>query len=108
MALLNGSGLLDKEEVLNFLEDYNNMAAGKLIISSTDSLGPGFELICEDLEQFYLGYSEEAFNRGRIIADLEPHSRAALAGLRNGDVGLRNTFMFQSQEYFLKENDSRY
>jgi hypothetical protein len=100
MALLNGSGLMDKEEVLNFLEDYNNMAAGKLIIPSTDSLGPGFELICEDLEQFYLGYSEEAFNRGRIIADLEPHSRAALAGLRNGVLGSETPSCFSRRNTF--------
>jgi len=79
------------------------MAAGKIIIPATDSLGPGFELIREDLEHFSLGFSEEAFCRGRIIADLDLCSRAALAGLRNGDTVVRNTFMFQSQEYFWKK-----
>jgi hypothetical protein len=42
------------EEVPHAVEEYNKMAAGDLIVPATDSIGPEFELVREDLEQFSL------------------------------------------------------
>lgn len=90
--------LMAKEGVSNALEDYRNMAAGKLIIPATDSLGPEFKLVREDLERFSLGFSEEAFSRGRIIANLEPRRTKKWRC-----DAQKLSFMFQSPEYFWKK-----
>ncbi len=82
--LLSGSGSSPPSERVQRIEDYSHMAASKLIIAAMNSLTLSFELFLKDMEYFHLVFSEEAFTKDRIIADLDPDFRAATV-LCNGD-----------------------
>jgi predicted metalloprotease with PDZ domain len=98
-TLLNWLALMEKDFGPIATKYYERMAAGDLIVPAKDSLGPEFEVIQENREQFHLGFAEESLST-RIISELEEGSRAALAGLKNGDFLIRSSPTFQSFDDF--------
>ena len=80
-------GLMVNELGFSAIQDLDAMADGELIIPRHDSLGPRYRLRETRQEQFYLGFAEDslAANNGKV-RNLDPQSRAAEAGVLEGDV----------------------
>ena len=91
------------EKTFNGLASFfdGRMTAGRLLVPATSALGPDFERVPEDREQYPLGFAEQSLTK-RIFSGLEEGSRAAQAGLRNGDIIVRSTFMFESVDHFAR------
>jgi predicted metalloprotease with PDZ domain len=80
-------------------EDWERMGNGELVIPVPNALGLDFELGRSDQEPFELGFSYTSLT-SRIISGLIPGSRAAKAGLRDGDVLLRNDYLGNSADHY--------
>lgn len=91
--------LIKKELGSKAVQDFEAMADGKLIVPSSDSLGPKFELVREDREPLEVGYDERSFST-LVIEGLVAGSRAEEAGLRNGDIVIEKGFLFQVAECY--------
>jgi predicted metalloprotease with PDZ domain len=77
---------LDEELVVRAL---NDMLEGEIVIPTTITI-PGYELHRCDKELLELGFATESLVT-RIIAGVVPGSRAAIAGVQNGDKILSST-----------------
>jgi predicted metalloprotease with PDZ domain len=80
-------------------QDWEIMADGDLIIPISGALGPDFKLVRSDQELWELGFSASSLT-SRVIDGLDPGSRAAEAGLRDGDELLRNDFVANSADHY--------
>jgi len=79
--------------------DYHAMLAGKRIIVSDGAFGPCFRRKLEKMPVFELGFAMKSLmQQPRIIAELDPQSSAAKAGLRDGDKVLTATPLDGAQE----------
>ena len=84
--------------------DYRDMSDAKLIILPSDYLGTLIEdckwtLERQDQEEFYLGFPEANLStKPRIVRRLDPKSRAAEAGVREGDAVTQNFSYFFDAE----------
>ncbi|RMZ77606.1 hypothetical protein DV737_g4275, partial [Chaetothyriales sp. CBS 132003] len=68
-------------------QEYEHHNSGKLIIPPEHSLIPGAVAIRIDMEPFDLGFDEESVLQGpRIVRGLRSNSRAAQAGVLDGDL----------------------
>ena len=94
--------LLKAELGESAIHEYNDMVAGKLVIPAKDCLGSDFELVRRDQEMFELGFRESSLNSRQIVG-LVAGSRAADAGLEEGDKILKNTFLWQSADDYAQE-----
>ena len=81
------------------MEDHDAMATGKLIVPANEALGPAWVLVRNDKERFDLCMDPSSFGAGRVEG-LQEGSRAALAGLQNGDEILENVLSWQCEEHF--------
>ncbi|MBP2329233.1 hypothetical protein JOF56_009618 [Kibdelosporangium banguiense] len=73
------------------IQDFEAMLAGELIAPPSDAFGADFERTTVDVVQFQLGFSDRCLlDTPRVIKGLIPASAAAKAGLREGDVVVRN------------------
>ena len=77
-------------------EDFQAMTAGVVVVPPPDCL-PGFSLIRQDQELFEYGFDDNSLQT-RIVSGLKAGSRAAQAGLKDGDKILDNTFGWQVSE----------
>lgn len=87
--------LLSDELGTRGIDEFYAMLNGSLVIPQEPSLYDDFELVREDQEPYDLGFDEKSLTE-RVIDGLDPHSRAAEAGLKNGDVVLDSTFMWET------------
>ena len=105
--------ILEKEFGLTAKQDWEIMGRGELVIPASNALGPDYELVRSDQEPWELGFFASSMT-SRIIDGLIPSSRAAEAGLRDGDVLLRNDFLSNSADHYernltlaIRRDDSR-
>ncbi|KAL9114632.1 MAG: hypothetical protein Q9227_001310 [Pyrenula ochraceoflavens] len=99
--LLVWLSLLVRELGFSAIEEYDSMADAELVVPQRDSLRPGFILQETTDEKFELGFSEDSLGPGNgLVKNLKPGSRAAQAGVREGDkispkrVGMWNTIVW--------------
>ena len=93
--------LLGKELGQGGIDEFHAMLNGTLIIPAPNALHPNFRLIREDAEPYDLGFAQRSLN-DKVISGLDPDSRAAKAGLRDGDV-LSNVQMWDTIDEIDKE-----
>lgn len=99
-TLENWLPLIKSELGSSALEDFESMQAGKLVVPPSDCLASeGFELAREDQEMFELGFDYDSISELEIKG-LVPGSRAALSGLKDGDVLEAATPPFQTADVF--------
>ncbi|KAH7136267.1 hypothetical protein EDB81DRAFT_886381 [Dactylonectria macrodidyma] len=80
---------------------YEHMACGKLVIPPRKSLLPGLVLERRDMETFDLGFDEASILKGpRVVTELKQGSRAAAAGILNGDEIIKWTDLNRCKENF--------
>ncbi|CAH0019623.1 unnamed protein product [Clonostachys rhizophaga] len=80
-------GRLDQELGPVARQEYEHHNSGKLIIPPKRSLIPGAVAVRIDMEPFELGFNEESLLQGpRIVRGLRSDSRAANAGILDGDL----------------------
>ena len=91
--------LLTAELGPSALDDFNAMDAGEVMVPTSDCLTPDFKLIRHDQEVLDLGF-DDSFYRTRVVRGLKAGSRAAEAGLKDGDEIVKNTFIWQVQGDF--------
>lgn len=85
------------------VREFYAMMAGELIIPSRVAYGPNLVAVKKNQEKFELGFSEKSLygNRGGgLIWDLKIDSRAAQAGVRNGDRILSHSSLDNLTEQF--------
>lgn len=83
--------MLEKELGPEAFTEYHSMSEAVLIFLPSDCLlvteGLEWDLKREDQEEFYLGFPEECLRDTPVVVrHLDPESRAAVAGARNGDL----------------------
>jgi predicted metalloprotease with PDZ domain len=79
--------------------DYQAMMAGKRIVVPENAFGRCFRRKTEQMPIFELGFAMKSLmQQPRVIADLDPASPAAKAGLRDGDNVLSATPLDGAQE----------
>lgn len=79
--------------------DYQAMLTGKRIVVPDAAFGPCFRRKTERMPIFELGFAMKSLmQQPRVIADLDPASPAAKAGLKNGDKVLTATPLDGAQE----------
>jgi hypothetical protein len=91
--------ILGKELGPTAKQDWEIMGNGQLVIPVSNALGPDYELVRSDQKSWELGFSFSSMT-SRIINGLIPGSRAAEAGLRDGDILLRNDFLSNSADHY--------
>lgn len=82
--------LLKRELGPSALEDYRLMSDAVPIVLPADYLHlvegiTGWRIVRQDQEEFCLGFSEDSL-RDKVVKGLDPQSRAASAGVREGDA----------------------
>jgi predicted metalloprotease with PDZ domain len=85
------NAMLEKELGPSAETGYRDMSEAVPIVLPPDCLrvieGLDWTLERQDQEEFHLGFDEDSLSRGGgVIKDLDPSSRAAEAGVREGDV----------------------
>lgn len=86
--------LLEDELPDTATQEFKFMADGGLLIPLEDTLGPDYRLVRQDQEMLELGFDASSINN-RVISGLRKGSRAAAAGLKDGDTILKNTFVWE-------------
>ena len=90
------------------LQDYRDMSDAKLIVPPSDCLNTflsdseiTWKLQREDQEEFYLGFLEACLTTSpRVVRDLDLESRAAQAGVREGDqVTQKYSYFFDVENW---------
>ena len=90
------------------LQDYQDMSDAKLIVLPGDCLKAFLDggearwtLQREDQEEFYLGFPEKCLtNSPRIVKDLDLKSRAAEAGVREGDeMTQKYSYLYKAERW---------
>ena len=76
------------------VDEYKAMAAGSILCLPEDCLSPKFRYVRHDQEMLEIGFDASTFN-SRIVTGLREGSRAARAGLMEGDKLVRNSFAWQ-------------
>ena len=74
-------------------EEFHAMITGVVVVPPSDCL-PGFSLVRQDQEVLDYGFDTDSLQT-RIISGLRANSRAAKAGLKDGDEIVENTFGWQ-------------
>jgi predicted metalloprotease with PDZ domain len=70
--------------------DYAALQEGKVFVLPSNAFGPCFKRVDTNLPVFELGFAMKSLTvTPRVIADLDPASPAAKAGVRNGDKIVR-------------------
>lgn len=85
------------------LEDYRSMSDANPIVLPPDYLqvveGIDYKIERQDQEEFCLGFSEDSLRaKPAIVKDLDPESRAAQAGVKEGDLITPRYSFFSSSE----------
>ncbi|KAJ3523290.1 hypothetical protein NM208_g12509 [Fusarium decemcellulare] len=86
-----GDGLEDFLDVLEqelgsaARDEYEQMAEGKLVVPPDNSLGPFLAVQRTELEQYEVGFGRTVENGKTFVTKVVPNSRAAQAGLMDGD-----------------------
>lgn len=86
--------LLEAELGEQGIKEHDDMVPGKTVLPSTDCLGLAFMLLRQDKEPLDLGFDERSLTT-RVVGGLKAGSRAAEAGVKDGDEIMENTFMWQ-------------
>ncbi|KAI1774276.1 peptidase m61 domain-containing protein [Hypoxylon cercidicola] len=78
------------------VDEYYEMANGKLVIPQTDVLPPeyGMRLVRQDQETLELGFNARSIN-DRVVSGLKQGTRASEAGLKDGDKILESGFSWE-------------
>lgn len=80
------------------IQHFHNMLSAELVIPPGNSLASaGLTLVRRDQETYELGFDEVSFVERKVVG-LRPGTRASLSGLREGDVIVKNTPVFQSAD----------
>lgn len=64
---------------------YEEMASGALLVADDRRFAPCLEVVSKPARPFVLGFARSSLNDDRIVRELEPDSKAAQLGLRDGD-----------------------
>ena len=100
--------LIEAELGPSTLEDYERMSNAELIILPEDVLDifideahADWTLRREDQEEFFLGFPEECLTSSpRVVKDLDPTSRAAQAGVWEGDQIIQKySYMYDAENW---------
>ncbi|ETS75349.1 hypothetical protein PFICI_12293 [Pestalotiopsis fici W106-1] len=99
------NAILEKELGPDVVRGYQDMSEAIPIVLPTDFLrvaeGLDWNLQRQDQEEFCLGFSEDSLSRsGGTVKDLDTSSRAAKAGVQEGDVTTRqHSFFFDADRW---------
>lgn len=89
------SAIMRRELGETGVAEFEAMAAGQMIVPPENSLGPCFRPVRYNARPFELGF--DAMRLG-VVADLQPGSAAANAGLREGDAIVSITRLNELQD----------
>ena len=81
-GLIAWKELVQRELGEEGLRDYEDMAAGKVIVPPSNALGPCLKPVAVNIRPFELGFDEFELTK---VAGLREGTAAARAGIRNGD-----------------------
>lgn len=95
--------MLERELGPSALEGYRSMSDAIPIVLPTDYLrvveGLSWELVRQDQEEFCLGFSEDSL-RNKVVKELDPRSRAAGAGVQEGDaITVQYSYFFVAERW---------
>ncbi|KAF3018835.1 hypothetical protein E8E14_005574 [Neopestalotiopsis sp. 37M] len=99
------NAILERELGPEATTSYRDMSEAVPIVLPSDVLrvteGLEWTLQRQDHEEFYLGFNEDSLSRsGGIVKDLDSSSRAAKAGILEGDVAtLQHSFFFDADRW---------
>ena len=96
------TSLLEKELGEKGIKEYESMLDGTLIVPAANALHPNLSLIRQDAEPYDLGYDQASIN-DRVVSGLDPNSRAAQAGVRDGDEILSSFSIWDTTDEIDKE-----
>jgi hypothetical protein len=76
--------------------DYDNMVAGKPLIPVAGALGPCFTVVPTTVRRFDLGFDQPSLDK-KLISGVRVGSAASASGLKDGDVVIEATSVFDAQ-----------